>query len=71
MVDFEREKILMGFKGVWRGFHMVSHASLHLSTITLKVCLEGFFGKKMITLVAQLLRHTREGEGDSKFSTIS
>ncbi|PKU60605.1 hypothetical protein MA16_Dca028357 [Dendrobium catenatum] len=43
--------ILVGFKGVWRRFYMVTLVSLHLSTIIFKVYLEGSFRKKKISLV--------------------
>ncbi|PKU67572.1 hypothetical protein MA16_Dca018875 [Dendrobium catenatum] len=53
MVEFKRDKILVGFKGAWRGFRMVALASLHLSTIGFKVCIEESFGKKKISFVSK------------------
>ncbi|KAL0916202.1 hypothetical protein M5K25_013694 [Dendrobium thyrsiflorum] len=43
----------MGFKGVWWGFHLVALVILHLSTIIVKVYLDGGFGKKKISLVSK------------------
>ncbi|KAI0499570.1 hypothetical protein KFK09_017776 [Dendrobium nobile] len=47
-VELEREKVLVGFKGVWRGFHTVAMASLYLNAIIFKIFLEEIFGKKKI-----------------------
>ncbi|PKU60178.1 hypothetical protein MA16_Dca020975 [Dendrobium catenatum] len=71
MVEFEREKIFVGFKGVWREFHMVAPKSLHLSTIRFKVYLEKSFGKKKISLVLKdsATPPYRGSESDSRFSS--
>ncbi|KAH0471135.1 hypothetical protein IEQ34_000858 [Dendrobium chrysotoxum] len=52
-VEFEREKILVGFEGEWRGFHKVPPVSLHLTTIIIKGFLKESFGKKKISLVSK------------------
>ncbi|PKU82312.1 hypothetical protein MA16_Dca005317 [Dendrobium catenatum] len=52
-VEFERDKFLVGFVGVWRGFHLVAPKSLHFSTIIFNVVIEGSFGMKKISLVSK------------------
>ncbi|PKU78818.1 hypothetical protein MA16_Dca000161 [Dendrobium catenatum] len=60
----------MGFKGVWRVFHTVAPASLHLNTIRFKVYLERSFEKKKISLVSKDPATSLHGEvkSDSRFS---
>ncbi|KAL0927086.1 hypothetical protein M5K25_001242 [Dendrobium thyrsiflorum] len=67
------QRILVGFKGVWRGFHTVVTANLHLSTIESMFVLREVLGGRRFLWCQKIrqLYYTMEGECDLWFSVIS